>query len=220
MCRRRQLHIRISARKLVQERSHIRRSLASRLLVNEQHRSRSTLGRRHHPTHSAGGTVRLPTRPTLNVIVSCDVCCGPLGRVPIERAATHNGLTCVPGSSRSARFSTQAGGGNQGINMRNQLITMAISSVPFNRDLSAERVPGAEHDVPHPRIAVAVPHFHMVRVFFFGAEPGSRPFIEPRTSEAHELVPFSLTPAGHLPARPDLARPHQDDDCDDRDGQL
>ena len=69
MCRRWQLHVRISAGKLVQERSHIGRSLASRLLVNEQHRSRSTLGRRHHPTHSAGGTVRLPTRPTLNVIV-------------------------------------------------------------------------------------------------------------------------------------------------------
>ena len=108
-------------RKLVQERSHIRWSLASRLLLNGQHRSRSTLGRRHHPTHSAGGTVRLPTRPTLNVIVSCDVCSGPFGRVPIDRviALRHTmGLTWRPGtrSSRSARFSTQTGGGNQGIN--------------------------------------------------------------------------------------------------------
>src|SRR5262245_21844518 len=97
---------------------------------------------------------------------------------------------------------------------------MAISSVPFNRDLSAERVPGAEHDVAHPRIAVAVPHLDMVGVFFFSAEPGSRPFIEPRTSEAHELVSLSLAPAGHLPARPDLARPHQEDDCDDCDANY
>ena len=83
---------------------------------------------------------------------------------------------------------------------------MAISSVPFNCDFSAEWVPGAEHDVAHPRLAVTVPHLDMVGVFFFfSAEPGSRPFIEPRTSEAHELVPLSLAPARHLPARPDFS---------------
>jgi hypothetical protein len=60
----------------------------------------------------------------------------------------------------------------------------------------------------------------MVGVFFFSAEPGSRPFIEPGTSKTHEFVSLSLAPARYLPARPNLPRPHHDDDCGDRDGSY
>ena len=93
----------------------------------------------------------------------------------------------------------------------------AERSVPFNANLSAEWVPpGAKYDVAGPRLAVAIPHLDVVGVFVFSAKPGARAFMEPGTSPLHELVPLPLTPTRHLPAGPDLPRPHQEDDGKDR----